>query len=86
MKSGAVKALADCWMNSIWVAVTATDRPGLLHALARVFARHEVNLLMAKIMTLGSRVEDSFQLTGPGLHDDRTVLELETDLMAALRI
>ena len=49
------------------LSVTATDRAGLLHALAQVFARHEVNLLMAKIMTLGDRVEDVFIVDGAAL-------------------
>src|SRR5690606_26987343 len=38
------------------LSVTATDRPGLLHALARVFSQHKVEVSMAKIMTLGDRV------------------------------
>jgi len=49
------------------LSLTATDRPGLLYALAQVFARHGVNLHMAKIMTLGDRVEDVFILQGEAL-------------------
>jgi len=46
------------------LSLTATDRPGLLYALAQVFVRHGVNLHMAKIMTLGDRVEDVFIVQG----------------------
>ncbi|TCW31517.1 [protein-PII] uridylyltransferase [Gulbenkiania mobilis] len=72
--------------NFFVLSIVAGDKPGLLACIAKVLADYRLNVHSAKIMTLGSRVEDSFQLTGPGLHDDRTVLELETDLMAALRI
>ncbi|MFC4274241.1 [protein-PII] uridylyltransferase [Achromobacter aloeverae] len=64
--------------------VTATDRPGLLHALARVFAHHAVNLQMAKVMTLGDRVEDVFILEGPALERPRTQMQFERDMLEAL--
>ena len=64
--------------------VTATDRAGLLHALAQVFARHEVNLLMAKIMTLGDRVEDVFIVDGAALERPRTQMQFERDILDAL--
>jgi UTP:GlnB (protein PII) uridylyltransferase len=41
------------------LSLSASDRAGLLYAMARVLARHEVNLQLAKILTLGERVEDS---------------------------
>ena len=66
------------------LSVTATDRPGLLHALARVFARHEVNLLMAKIMTLGDRVEDVFIVDGSALTRPRSQMQFERDILDAL--
>ncbi|OWT79995.1 MULTISPECIES: [protein-PII] uridylyltransferase [unclassified Achromobacter] len=64
--------------------VTATDRSGLLHALARVFARHAVNLQMAKVMTLGDRVEDVFILEGTALERPRTQMQFEKDVQEAL--
>ena len=67
------------------LSVTATDRAGLLHALAQVFARHEVNLLMAKIMTLGDRVEDVFIVDGAALERPRTQMQFERDILDALR-
>jgi len=51
------------------LSLTATDRPGLLYQLAQVFAQHGVNLHMAKIMTLGDRVEDVFILQGETLNE-----------------
>lgn len=66
------------------LSVTATDRAGLLHALAQVFARHEVNLLMAKIMTLGDRVEDVFIVDGAALERPRTQMQFERDILDAL--
>ena len=66
------------------LSVTATDRPGLLHALARVFAQHEVNLLMAKIMTLGDRVEDVIIVDGATLTRPRSQMQFERDILDAL--
>ncbi len=66
------------------LSVTAADRVGLLHDLARVFARHDVNLRMAKIMTLGDRVEDIFVLDGPGLEHPRGQRQFERQVLEAL--
>ena len=66
------------------LSVTTTDRVGLLHDLARVFAQHEVSLKMAKIMTLGDRVEDIFILDGPGLEHPRGQIRFERQVLEAL--
>jgi [protein-PII] uridylyltransferase len=66
------------------LSITATDRPGLLHALAHVFARHKVNLRMAKVMTLGERVEDVFILDGATLAHARTQIQFERDIFDTL--
>ncbi len=66
------------------LSVTATDRPGLLHALARVFAGHGVNLQMAKVMTLGDRVEDVFIIEGETLERPRTQMQFERAILDAL--
>ena len=39
------------------LGVSASDRSGLLFSIARVLARHHINLQLAKITTLGERVE-----------------------------
>jgi [protein-PII] uridylyltransferase len=66
------------------LSVTATDRPGLLHALARVFVNHGVNLQMAKVMTLGDRVEDVFIIEGEALERPRTQMQFERAILDAL--
>lgn len=66
------------------LSITASDRPGLLYSLSRVFARHRVRLKMAKVMTLGDRVEDIFIIEGDELGSPRTQLQFERDVLAAL--
>ncbi len=51
------------------VAVSCADRPGLLSALARVFLAHDLNLVDARVSTLGLRAEDAFVVNGPALDD-----------------
>jgi [protein-PII] uridylyltransferase len=69
-----------------WILnVAAADRVGLLYAIARVLAQHEVNLQLAKITTLGERVEDSFVVDGAVFQKPKGILSLETDLLAALQ-
>jgi len=66
------------------LSITAADRPGLLHSMAQVFARHGVDLKMAKIMTLGDRVEDIFIIGGEKLEQPRAQLQFERDMLAVL--
>jgi len=68
-----------------WVlSVSASDRSGLLYSVARVLARHQVNLQLAKISTLGERVEDTFLVDGAVLQHNRSQIEFETELLDAL--
>lgn len=66
------------------LSVTTADRPGLLYSLSRVFTEHHVRLKMAKVMTLGDRVEDIFILEGDCLANPRTQLQFERTLLAQL--
>ncbi|MDQ2138612.1 [protein-PII] uridylyltransferase [Alcaligenaceae bacterium B3P038] len=66
------------------LSVVATDRSGLLHALARVFAANGINLRMAKVMTLGDRVEDVFIIDGTALDRPRSQLQFEQGILDAL--
>jgi len=68
------------------LSVSANDRNGLLYSIANVLAKYRVNLHTAKIMTLGERVEDVFLVDGPMLHNARSQIQLETDLLEALRV
>ena len=62
----------------------ASDRTGLLYAIARVLARHRINLQLAKITTLGERVEDTFLVDGPELQHNRAQLQIESELLDAI--
>lgn len=66
------------------LSVTTVDRPGLLHDLAQVLTAHGVGLKMAKIMTLGDRVEDIFILSGPVLDHPRGQLQFERHILSVL--
>ena len=66
------------------LGVSASDRTGLLYAIARVLARHRVNLQLAKITTLGERVEDTFLVDGPSLQQNRAQIAIETELLEAI--
>ncbi len=71
---------AQRWLLSI----SASDRVGLLYCIARVLARHKINLQLAKISTLGERVEDTFLIDGAELQQNRRQIEIETQLLEAL--
>jgi [protein-PII] uridylyltransferase len=64
--------------------VSTSDRPGLLYAIARVLAQHRVSIQLAKISTLGERVEDTFVVEGDELQHARRQLEIETELLQAI--
>jgi [protein-PII] uridylyltransferase len=66
------------------LSVSASDRPGLLYAVARVLSRHQVNIRLARISTLGERVEDTFVVDGPTIGNGRAQWALEADLLTAL--
>jgi [protein-PII] uridylyltransferase len=68
------------------LSVSANDRNGLLYSIANVLAKYRINLHTAKIMTLGERVEDVFLVDGPVLNNARSQIQLETDLLEALRV
>jgi [protein-PII] uridylyltransferase len=64
--------------------ISASDRVGLLYSVARVLARHKINLQLAKIATLGERVDDTFLIQGAELQHNRAQIEIETELLEAL--
>jgi [protein-PII] uridylyltransferase len=71
---------AQRWLLSI----SASDRVGLLYSVARVLARHKINLQLAKVSTLGERVEDTFLIDGAELQQNRRQIEIETELLEVL--
>jgi [protein-PII] uridylyltransferase len=68
------------------LSVAANDRTGLLYSIANVLARYKINLHTAKVMTLGERVEDVFLVDGAALGNARNQLQLETDLLDAIKV
>ena len=56
----------------------ARDRVGLLCSVARVLARHKLNLQLAKVTTPGARVEDTFLIDGPELQQNKAQIAIET--------
>ena len=66
------------------LTVSASDRAGLLYLIARVLARHRINLQLAKVTTLGERVEDTFLIDGPELQHNKAQIAIETELLQAL--
>ncbi|OIQ78084.1 bifunctional uridylyltransferase/uridylyl-removing enzyme [mine drainage metagenome] len=68
-----------------WIlSITAHDRTGLLFGIAQVLAHHHIDLQLAKISTLGERVEDTFLVTGPGLGDAQVQNAIESELLQAI--
>jgi len=70
----------QCWLLNI----SASDRVGLLYSVARILARHKVNVQLAKINTLGERVDDTFLVDGPELQENKAQIAIETELLEAL--
>jgi [protein-PII] uridylyltransferase len=68
------------------LAITASDRPGLLYTIAHCLSSHQIEVQSAKITTLGERVEDMFLVSGPNLSTERQQVSLERDLLAALSV
>ncbi|MEW6132376.1 MAG: [protein-PII] uridylyltransferase [Pseudomonadota bacterium] len=60
------------------------DRTGLLYRIAEVFQKHNVSLYSAKIHTLGERAEDRFLMRGAVLENQKSLLELERELLGVL--
>ena len=72
---------AQRWLLS----VSASDRNGLLYCIARVLAQYEISVELAKVTTLGERVEDTFLISGAQLQVNKRQIEIETELLATLK-
>ena len=72
---------AQSWL----LGISASDRLGLLYSVATVLAKHNVSLKLAKISTLGERVEDTFLIEGSALQHNREQIEIETELLQVLQ-
>jgi [protein-PII] uridylyltransferase len=72
---------AQSWL----LAISASDRLGLLYSVASVLAKHSISLKLAKISTLGERVEDTFLIEGAALQHNREQIAIETELLNVLQ-
>jgi [protein-PII] uridylyltransferase len=68
------------------LSVSASDRSGLLYAIARVLGAHQISLQLAKVSTLGERVEDTFLVSGAALQRPRSQLQVESELLDAIAV
>ncbi|MDT7515499.1 [protein-PII] uridylyltransferase [Rhodoferax mekongensis] len=73
---------AQRWLLNI----SASDRLGLLYCIARVLAKHQIVVQLAKVATLGERVEDTFLIHGAQLQHNRAQIDIETEILDALSV
>ncbi|CAN7462343.1 [protein-PII] uridylyltransferase [Acidovorax sp. LjRoot74] len=66
------------------LAISASDRAGLLYLVARILAQHHLSVQLAKVSTLGERVEDTFLIQGPELQNNARQIQIETELLREL--
>ncbi|MFM2253730.1 MAG: hypothetical protein RJB68_2067, partial [Pseudomonadota bacterium] len=71
---------AQRWLLNI----SASDRLGLLYCIARVLAKHQIVVQLAKVATLGERVEDTFLIHGSQLQHNRAQIDIETEILDTL--
>jgi len=69
------------------LSLSTNDRAGLLYAVSRILAKHQISLKNARINTLGERVEDTLLLDGERLKlNPKLQIQIETELIEALAI
>ena len=79
--------MADESRNRTVMELIAPDRPGLLARVAQILEQHQLNLTLAKVATLGERVEDYFYLLddqGRPLTDTEQMSQIRSDLTETL--
>jgi [protein-PII] uridylyltransferase len=76
----------DLLQDRTVLEIIASDRPGLLSEIGRVFLSEQIDVATAKIMTVGERAEDVFYITdGQGRPlGERARQQLQERLTAAL--
>jgi len=68
--------------------ISAMDRPGLLSTIANVIATLHINIMHAKISTLGEKVDDIFYLSTPegkNITDQSLLDQLKKRMIEALQ-
>lgn len=81
-----VQLRVDAGGSHYLLSVAATDRLGILATIARVFIEFKINLITARIATLGERIEDVFVIENPRLADPQFAAEFETALLKILEL
>ena len=79
-----VKLAPDDKGQNWLLTINTSDRIGLLYRITRVLAANGIALELAKISTMGERVEDTFLIHAPELSSTRFQTELEHQLLEAL--
>ena len=82
-----IRFIPDQTRNRTVMELIAPDRPGLLAQVASTLDHYELNLVLAKIATLGERVEDHFYLVdnqGCSVDNDELLSQVKQDLQAVL--
>ncbi|GJM14198.1 MAG: bifunctional uridylyltransferase/uridylyl-removing enzyme [Pseudohongiella sp.] len=80
------------WLNapgkkSSTVEINCPDQSGILASIGKVFANNEINLIDARLTTLGERVEDLFFITDGAskpIDDEGTIARITSELRTAL--
>jgi [protein-PII] uridylyltransferase len=68
-----------------WLAtVSCADRPGLLSSISRVLLKNGLNLVDARVTTLGARAEDAFVVNGAALEAPESRARIVEELRATL--
>lgn len=68
------------------LTISANDRTGLLYAIANTLSKYSASVQTAKVVTMGERVDDTFLIDCPPLKNERTQIQLETELLDILRV
>jgi [protein-PII] uridylyltransferase len=76
----------DPLQNRTVLEIIAGDRPGLLSEIGKVFLAEQIDVVTAKIMTIGERAEDVFYITDSqgGALGEEARKRLQERLMQAL--
>jgi [protein-PII] uridylyltransferase len=76
-----VEVIADRHPGRWLVTLSCADRPGLLSSVARVLLKHDLNLIDARVTTLGARAEDTFVVNGPGVETPEARERIVADIL-----
>jgi [protein-PII] uridylyltransferase len=82
----AVALVTDRRAGHWLLTVSCADRPGLLSSISRVLLQHSLNLIDARITTLGARAEDAFVVNGAALESAESRGAIAAQLRVAVAL